>query len=82
MSLFAKVLYRIRGLFNNYTVVISRCFDCSLNFAPNRQRNKAKYDDKNTNAKPGDQRTNKYIKDSLNLLHLMVSVGRSSLTYR
>ena len=60
------------SLFNNYTVVISRCFDCSLNFAPNRQRNKAKYDDKNTNAKPGDQRTNKYIKDSLKLLHLLV----------
>ena len=53
-------------------MVISRCFVCSLNFAPNRQRNKAKYDDKNTNAKPGDQRTNKYIKDSLKLLHLMV----------
>ena len=72
MSLLAKVLYRILSLFNNYTVVISRCFVCSLNFAPNRQRNKAKYDDKNTNAKPGDQRTNKYIKDSLKLLHLMV----------
>ena len=47
------------NMLQNYTVVISLCFVCSLNFAPNRQRNKAKYDDNKTNAKPGDQRTNK-----------------------
>ena len=51
---------------------MSLCFVCSLNFAPNRQRNKAKYDDNKTNAKPGDQRTNKYIKDSLKLFHFSV----------